>query len=101
MYDFARDNPIDRDQLRERLQRMTDDALLRFGRSARYMCSPQANAGKPPREAFVVQLEEALAEWHRRHPKNPDSTRPHTSLTSPVTRRFGDRVSAPSADCRS
>ena len=25
--------------------------------------------GKPPREVFVIQLEEARAEWRRRHPK--------------------------------
>jgi hypothetical protein len=40
--------------------------LKRFGRSAVYMCSPKANTGKPPRDAFVIQLREARAEWRRR-----------------------------------
>ena len=43
--------------------------LLRFGRGNRYMCSPYANLGKPPLEAFIIQLREARAEWRRRHPK--------------------------------
>jgi hypothetical protein len=33
------------------------------------MCSPYANLGKPPLEAFVIQLREARAEWRRLHPK--------------------------------
>jgi hypothetical protein len=36
-------------------------------RPARYMCSPEASFGKPPRQNFVIQLEEAIAEWQRRH----------------------------------
>jgi len=35
------------------------------------MCSAKANAGKPPLEVFVVQLEEVIAEWRRRHPAHP------------------------------
>jgi hypothetical protein len=30
------------------------------------MCSPGANGCMPPRERFVVQLEEAKTEWRRR-----------------------------------
>jgi hypothetical protein len=56
----------DLEQLRARLRKMTDAELRSFGRSASYMCSPGANLGKPPREAFVVQLREARAEWKRR-----------------------------------
>jgi hypothetical protein len=48
---------------------MTDAELLRFGKDNRYMCSPCANLGTPPLEAFVTQLREARAEWRRRHPK--------------------------------
>jgi hypothetical protein len=55
-----------RDEVRARLQRMTDDQLREFGRACVYMCSPKANLGKPPREAFVIQLEEARAEYGRR-----------------------------------
>jgi hypothetical protein len=28
---------------------------------------PYANLGHRPRKAFVIQLKEARAEWHRRH----------------------------------
>jgi hypothetical protein len=45
---------------------MTDAELLRFGKDNRYMCSPYANLGKPPLEAFMIQLREARAEWRRR-----------------------------------
>jgi len=65
MYRFASDT-IDLDDLRTRLRKMGDPELLRFGKAAKYMCSPQANLGKPPRRSFVVQLEEAEAEWRRR-----------------------------------
>jgi hypothetical protein len=65
MYRFARDEEIDLDELRTRLRKMTDEDLLRFGKAARFMCRD-----KSPREVFLVQLEEARAEWRRRHPKN-------------------------------
>ena len=45
---------------------MSDGELLRFGKSAAAMCSPEANLGKPPREAFVIQRDEARAEWQWR-----------------------------------
>jgi hypothetical protein len=60
---------LDVDALRLRLQRMSDKQLVKFGKAARFMCSPKANLGQPPREAFVIQLKEARAEWRRRHPK--------------------------------
>jgi hypothetical protein len=59
--------PIDLDELRQRLARMSDTELRRFGDAAQFMCSPDANLGTPPREVFVVQLHEARAEWKRRH----------------------------------
>jgi uncharacterized protein YjiS (DUF1127 family) len=65
---LAIDRLLDRNQVRLRLARMSDQQLEQFGRDARYMCSPKANLGKPPRENFVLQLEEAVAEWRRRHP---------------------------------
>jgi len=34
------------------------------------MCTPEANLHKPPLPIYVLQLEEATAEWRRRHPKN-------------------------------
>jgi hypothetical protein len=65
MYRFATDAPIAVEEFRARLRKMTDAELLRFGKAARYMCSPAANFGKP-REAFVIQLRECRAEWKRR-----------------------------------
>jgi len=46
---------------------MSDEELRKFGKAARYMVSPTANMGKAPLPAFVLQLEEAHAEWRRRH----------------------------------
>jgi hypothetical protein len=53
--------------LRARLRKMSDKELREFGKAARYMVSPTANMGKPPLPAFVLQLEEARAEWRGRH----------------------------------
>ena len=72
MHRFARDVPADVEELRERFRRMSDEQLLRFGRAAQFMCSPGANGGKPPRKSFVIQLEEAKAEWRRRNPFKAD-----------------------------
>jgi hypothetical protein len=65
MYAFTGDG-VDIEQLQARLRKMTDAELRRFGKAAAAMCSPQANFGKPPKKAFVIQLEEARAEWKRR-----------------------------------
>ena len=56
MYDLAGENGLDLEALRARLTRMSDRELLRFAKSARYMCSPEANLGKEPRQVFVIQL---------------------------------------------
>jgi hypothetical protein len=61
---------FDVQELRQRLQRMPEPELLRFGQAVKYMCSPEANYG-PPREVFIVQLREARAEWRKRHPEPP------------------------------
>jgi hypothetical protein len=61
------------ENLRERLQRMPDDELIRFGKACRALLTPQANLGRPPREVFVVQLQEARKEWRRRYPKHNES----------------------------
>jgi hypothetical protein len=76
MYAFAADLPIDVEAIRARFRRMTDDQLLRYGRACRYMCSRWANFGKPPRAEAVVQLNEARAEWKRRHPRKGDTSLP-------------------------
>jgi hypothetical protein len=66
MYDLAGENELDLEALRARLRRMSDRELLRFGKSACYMCSQEANLGKEPRRVFVVQLREAENEWRHR-----------------------------------
>ena len=64
---------IDLDQLRDRLHRMNEAELSRFGRAAKFMTSPEVNIGKDPRPEFVIQLEEAREEWVRRNwPRSPD-----------------------------
>ncbi len=58
---------FDIQSLQKRLREMSDEKLLQFGRDAKYMCSPSANLGQPPREVFVIQLKEAKLEWRRRY----------------------------------
>ena len=69
MHSFTQDENLDLDELRDRLRKMSDRALLEFGEAARYMCSKEANGNNPPRKAFLVQLAEARAEWKRRQEK--------------------------------
>src|SRR5260370_6923366 len=57
---------LDLEALRIRLRKMNDQELRRFGLAARFICSPGANLGKPPRQVFVIQLEEARAERERK-----------------------------------
>ena len=51
-------------KLRERLGKMSDEELVRFGNAARGLCR---NRDCP--DTFKRQLQEARAEWRRRHPK--------------------------------
>ncbi|MGB9468258.1 MAG: hypothetical protein WBQ59_02810 [Candidatus Acidiferrum sp.] len=60
--------------LRERLQRMSDEELTQFGKACRDMLTPQANLGRPPREVFVIQLQEARKGWRRRYSKHGRAT---------------------------
>jgi hypothetical protein len=57
------------EELRQRLRKMPGEKLHEYGEAARYMCSPSAMLGKPPLLVYVIQLEEAIAERRRRHPK--------------------------------
>jgi len=52
------------EKLCERLCKMPDGELIRFGRGARSLC-------RDPRcpDVFRRQLQEAVVEWRRRHPK--------------------------------
>jgi len=71
LYRFTSSDALNVPGLRERLRKMTDTELLRFAEAAKYMCSPEASFGHPPRHTYVVQLQEARAEWKRRKPEMP------------------------------
>lgn len=58
------------EQIRERLRKMSDLELRQYGRAARELTDPKKNYGRPPNLAFQIQLDEARAEWRRRHPKS-------------------------------
>src|ERR1039457_1690143 len=58
------------EQVRERLRKMTDEQLLSFGKSAASVCKVVPFVNDPPPRAFVIQLEEARAEWRRRRGEN-------------------------------
>jgi hypothetical protein len=60
-------SPLNLDELRAHLARMTDTELLEFGTAAKHMLSRQAHKGTPL-ETYAVQLREAREEWMRRHP---------------------------------
>jgi hypothetical protein len=55
------------EQIRERISKMSDAELRKYGRAARDLSDPKKNFG-PPNPAFKIQLDEARAEWKRRHP---------------------------------
>jgi hypothetical protein len=61
--------PESPEELRKRLQEMSDLELRRFGQRARKLSDPKMNFGAT--EPHVKELEEARAEWRRRHPASP------------------------------
>ena len=82
---------LDVAELRRRLRKMSDKELREFGKAARYMVSPTANIGKPPLPAFVLQLEEARAEWSRRHPAESAKKQNSFDDSRNVVRKVDDR----------
>jgi hypothetical protein len=66
--------PESPDELRNRLREMSDVELRRFGQQARKLSDPKMNFGAT--EPHVIELEEARAEWRRRHPANPSRRNP-------------------------
>jgi hypothetical protein len=60
--------PENIDQIRDRIRKMSDAELRKYGRAARDLSDPKKNFG-PPNPAFQIQLDEARAEWSRRHSK--------------------------------
>jgi hypothetical protein len=73
-------NEIDLESLRARLRKMNDAELLRFGRAAKSMCSPDAYFGQPPRR-FSFNLrkhgQNKSAEVQRRNIRDDKAGRPH------------------------
>ena len=52
-------------KLRERLCKMSDAELIQFGKTVGNLSGPRVN---PTPDPWKVQLEEARADWRRRHP---------------------------------
>jgi len=62
---------VDLDALRARLERMSDEELLAFGKQMHKLCYllTYDGDGKPSVSAFSTQLDAARVEWRRRNPK--------------------------------
>jgi hypothetical protein len=52
-------------KLRERLSRMTDDELVKFGNRVHKLAGPRVI---PVPDPWKIQLDLAREEWRRRHP---------------------------------
>jgi hypothetical protein len=63
---LIRSEPENIEQIRERIRKMSDAELRKYGRAARDLSDPKKNLGKP-NPAFKIQLDEARGEWRRRH----------------------------------
>jgi hypothetical protein len=61
----------DEERRRASLREMSDKELLEAGKMLANLADPKTQHGKP-NPAFVQQLEEARAEWRRRHPRQAD-----------------------------
>jgi hypothetical protein len=66
---LAGNSAIDLDAIRARLRAMSDTELVAFGKEMRGLVYPltYGGDGKPSVSAFSIQLDEARAEWRRRH----------------------------------
>ena len=58
--------PFNVDELRERLQKMSDVELRKFGQATQHMGSPKETPGQPPQEVFAIQLDEARKRMGRK-----------------------------------
>jgi hypothetical protein len=57
--------PEDVERIRERLRKMSDLELREYGRDAARLADPRKN--RNPNPSFQIQLDEARAEWEKRH----------------------------------
>jgi hypothetical protein len=70
-FSMIAETPSTVEDFRRRIQAMTDERLLRYGKATRYMADPRNSANKSTvRDVYVIQLQECRAEWRRRHPKS-------------------------------
>jgi hypothetical protein len=67
---LAGDGSLDVGTIRARLRKISDSELIKYGKDCAFLCSPKQNFGKPPSPVWKTQLDEARAEWRRRHPTN-------------------------------
>jgi hypothetical protein len=56
------------EEIRAKLEKMTDAELIEHGKLIKEFAKP--NPGRGVNEEWALQLDEARAEWRRRHPKN-------------------------------
>jgi hypothetical protein len=54
------------EEFKARLQKMSDEQLIRYGKAARYMSDPKNGSVNA---VYVEQLKACKEEWRRRHPK--------------------------------
>jgi hypothetical protein len=55
------------EDFRKRIQALSDDQLIRFGKAARYMADPRNSAnGRSVEPVFKIQLRECREDWRRR-----------------------------------
>ena len=59
---------LDVASIRARLRKLPDAELIRYGQNCAFLCSPKTELRKAAAGNWVVQLDEARAEWRRRHP---------------------------------
>lgn len=59
------------ERLLQRLRKMSDPELLRFGMVSKHLCSLEGNSDPHSQESLVIQLNEARKEWKQRYPTLP------------------------------
>ena len=61
----------EKENARASISSMSNSELLRFGVRAKFRCSQGSSQNDPETEDTVAQLNEARAEWNKRHPGLP------------------------------
>lgn len=59
------------DTIRERMSKMSDGELLRYGMTAKLEYEERSRGIEVPADVLVAELSEARAEWNRRYGKIP------------------------------